>query len=103
VELYREPFLWIKDLSIHDPIYVLPLVMGVSMFAMQKFSPQPADGAQAKVLLWFMPIFFTFIMFQLPAGLALYSVINNLLSIAQQQVLLNRMGGPIPTAKASQR
>jgi YidC/Oxa1 family membrane protein insertase len=103
VELYREPFLWIKDLSIHDPIYVLPLVMGVSMFAMQKFSPQPADGAQAKVLLWFMPIFFTFIMFQLPAGLALYSVVNNLLSIAQQQVLLNRMGGPIPAAKASQR
>jgi YidC/Oxa1 family membrane protein insertase len=92
VELYREPFLWIQDLSIHDPIYVLPLVMGVSMFAMQKLSPQPADNTQAKMLLYFMPIFFTLFMFQLPAGLALYSVVNNLLSIAQQQVLLRRTG-----------
>jgi YidC/Oxa1 family membrane protein insertase len=94
VELYREPFLWIRDLSLHDPIYVLPLVMGGSMFLMQKLSPQPADSTQAKMLLYFMPIFFTFIMFQLPAGLALYSVVNNLLSIGQQQILMRRMGPP---------
>jgi len=96
VELYREPFLWIHDLSLHDPIYVLPLVMGGSMFLMQKLSPQPADSTQAKMLLWFMPIFFTFIMFQLPAGLALYSVVNNVLSIAQQQIMNRRSGIPAP-------
>jgi YidC/Oxa1 family membrane protein insertase len=96
VELYREPFLWIQDLSLHDPIYVLPLVMGGSMFLMQKLSPQPADSTQAKMLLWFMPIFFTFIMFQLPAGLALYSVVNNVLSIIQQQIMNRR--SPMPAA-----
>jgi len=94
VELYREPFLWIHDLSIHDPIYVLPLVMGASMFLMQKLSPQPADSTQAKMLLWFMPGFFTFIMIQLPAGLALYSLVNNVLSIVQQQILMKRMSPP---------
>jgi YidC/Oxa1 family membrane protein insertase len=98
VELYREPFLWIRDLSLHDPIYVLPLVMGGSMFLMQKISPQPADSTQAKMLLWFMPIFFTFIMFQLPAGLALYSLVNNVLSIVQQQILMRRSGAYPPAA-----
>jgi len=101
VELYREPFLWISDLSLHDPIYVLPLVMGGSMFLMQKLSPQPADSTQAKMLLWFMPIFFTFIMFQLPAGLALYSVVNNLLSIAQQQIMNRRSGIAAPAGGKS--
>jgi len=96
VELYREPFLWIADLSVHDPIYVLPLVMGGSMFLMQKLSPQPADSTQAKMLLWFMPVFFTFIMFQLPAGLALYSVVNNVLSIVQQQIMNRRSSLPAP-------
>jgi len=101
VELYREPFLWISDLSLHDPIYVLPLVMGGSMFLMQKLSPQPADSTQAKMLLWFMPIFFTFIMFQLPAGLALYSVVNNVLSIAQQQIMNRRSGVAAPAGGKS--
>lgn len=101
VELYREPFLWIRDLSLHDPIYVLPLVMGGSMFLMQKLSPQPADSTQAKMLLWFMPIFFTFIMFQLPAGLALYSLVNNVLSIVQQQILMRRSGGALATPARS--
>jgi YidC/Oxa1 family membrane protein insertase len=101
VELYREPFLWIHDLSLHDPIYVLPLVMGGSMFLMQKLSPQPADSTQAKMLLWFMPIFFTFIMFQLPAGLALYSLVNNVLSIVQQQILMRRPGGALAKPAAS--
>jgi len=90
VELYRQPFLWIKDLTAMDPIYVLPLAMGVSSFAMQKLSPQPADNAQAKMLLYFMPVFFTFIMLKLPAGLTLYILVNNLLSIAQQQWLMRK-------------
>jgi YidC/Oxa1 family membrane protein insertase len=79
---------------------VLPLVMGGSMFLLQKLSPQPADNTQAKMLLWIMPIFFTFIMFQLPAGLALYSLVNNVLSIIQQQILMRRSGAVPAPAKA---
>jgi YidC/Oxa1 family membrane protein insertase len=90
VELYQEPFLWIRDLTQQDPIYVLPLLMGVSMFVTQKISPQPADSTQAKMMLYFMPIFFTFIMLKLPAGLTLYILVNNMLSIAQQQWLMKR-------------
>jgi len=93
VELYREPFLWIADLSSHDPIYVLPLITGATMFVMQKLSPQPADSTQAKMMLYFMPIFFTFFMWKLPAGLALYSVVNNVVSSVQQQALMRTTGG----------
>jgi YidC/Oxa1 family membrane protein insertase len=90
VELYRQPFLWVKDLTAYDPFYILPLAMGASSFVMQKISPQPADNAQAKMLLYFMPAFFTFIMLKLPAGLTLYIFVNNLLSIAQQQWLMRK-------------
>jgi YidC/Oxa1 family membrane protein insertase len=90
VELYRQPFLWIKDLTAFDPLYVLPVTMGISSFVMQKLSPQPADNTQAKMLLYFMPAFFTFIMLRLPAGLTLYILVNNLLSIAQQQWLMRK-------------
>ncbi len=100
VELYREPFLWIHDLTRYDPYYVLPLAMGASSFVMQKISPQPADSAQAKMLLYAMPICFTFIMLRLPAGLTLYILVNNLLSIGQQQLLLRRHG-VTPAAKAA--
>jgi YidC/Oxa1 family membrane protein insertase len=99
VELYREPFLWIQDLTQMDPIYVLPLTMGASSFIMQKLSPQPADNAQAKMLLYFMPAFFTFIMLKLPAGLTLYILVNNLLSIAQQQWMMRKQKAAEP-AKA---
>jgi YidC/Oxa1 family membrane protein insertase len=99
VELYREPFLWIQDLTQMDPIYVLPLTMGASSFIMQKLSPQPADNAQAKMLLYFMPAFFTFIMLRLPAGLTLYILVNNLLSIAQQQWMMRKQK-PAEPAKA---
>ena len=99
VELYREPFLWLKDLTQYDPYYVLPLLMGGSMFATQKLSPQPADNAQAKMLLYFMPALFTFMMLRLPSGLTLYILVNNLLSIAQQQWLMRRQAAPVP-AKA---
>ncbi len=90
VELYRQPFLWVKDLTAYDPFYILPLAMGASSFIMQKISPQPADNAQAKMLLYFMPAFFTFIMLKLPAGLTLYIFVNNLLSIAQQQWIMRK-------------
>ena len=90
VELYREPFLWMSDLTHQDPYFILPVAMGVTSFVMQKFSPQPTDGTQAKMMLYFFPGFFTVMMLFVPSGLTLYIFINNLLSIAQQQ-LVNRM------------
>jgi YidC/Oxa1 family membrane protein insertase len=98
VELYRQPFLWIRDLTAYDPIYVLPLAMGASSFVMQKLSPQPADNTQAKMLLYFMPAFFTFIMLKLPAGLTLYIFVNNLLTIVQQQWLMRKDAAAAPPA-----
>jgi YidC/Oxa1 family membrane protein insertase len=103
VELYREPFLWLRDLTRYDPIYVLPLLMGVSSFLMQKLAPQPADNTQAKMLLYFMPVFFTFIMLKLPSGLTLYILVNNVLSIAQQQWLMRRQGVPAPAGPVKAR
>jgi YidC/Oxa1 family membrane protein insertase len=92
VELYREPFLWMHDLTRHDPFFILPVAMGLSSFAMQKISPQPADNAQAKMMLYFMPIFFSILMLFVPGGLTLYIFVNNVLSIAQQQFLMRRHG-----------
>jgi len=85
VELYREPFLWIADLTHQDPYFILPIAMGVTSFIMQKVSPQPADSSQAKMMLYFMPGFFTVMMLFVPAGLTLYIFVNNLFSIFQQQ------------------
>lgn len=84
VELRQAPFiLWIKDLSIPDPYYVLPVLMGLSMFVQQRLSPAPADPTQAKVMM-FMPVVLTLFFLNFPAGLVLYWVVNNTLSILQQ-------------------
>ena len=84
VELRQAPFfLWIDDLSVMDPYFVLPLIMGASMWFQQKLAPPPPDPMQAKIMQW-MPIIFTFFFLWFPAGLVLYWVTNNLLSIAQQ-------------------
>ncbi|HEY3445260.1 MAG TPA: membrane protein insertase YidC [Myxococcales bacterium] len=101
-ELYREPLLpfWITDLTAHDPFYILPLAMGVTMFITQKMQPAMGDPTQAKVMLYFMPIFFTFLMISLPAGLTLYIFTNNLLSIAQQKYLQHKFAKQ-DAAKAS--
>jgi YidC/Oxa1 family membrane protein insertase len=96
VELYREPFLWMKDLTRHDPYFILPIAMGASSFVMQKISPQPADNAQAKMMLYFMPGFFTLLMLFVPGGLTLYIFVNNLLSIAQQQLMMKRQAVAAP-------
>ncbi|HEY6002964.1 MAG TPA: membrane protein insertase YidC, partial [Anaeromyxobacter sp.] len=96
VELYRESFLWMKDLTRHDPYFILPIAMGVSSFIMQKISPQPADNAQAKMMLYFMPGFFTILMLFVPGGLTLYIFVNNLLSIAQQQIMMKRQAAAAP-------
>ena len=84
VEMRQAPFaLWITDLSTRDPFFILPLIMGVAMFAQQKLNPAPTDPVQAKVM-QIMPIMFTVFFAFFPSGLVLYWVTNTLLSIAQQ-------------------
>lgn len=91
VELRQAPFmLWIHDLSAKDPYYVLPLIMGASMFVQQRLNPAPPDPIQAKVMM-FMPVLFTFLFLQFPAGLVLYWVVNNILSIAQQWYITRKI------------
>lgn len=91
VELRHAPlFLWIQDLSVKDPYYVLPLIMGASMWIQQKLNPTPPDPMQAKVM-QMMPIFFTFLFLFFPAGLVLYWVVNNTLSITQQYVITKQI------------
>ncbi len=84
VELRQAPWiLWIEDLSLMDKFYVLPVIMGVTMFIQQRLNPAPVDPIQAKVFM-FMPLIFTVFFAFFPAGLVLYWVVNNTLSIAQQ-------------------
>lgn len=111
IEMRHAPFFgWIQDLSAPDPttifnlfglipwdppsflmIGIWPLIMGGTMFLQQKLNPQPADPTQAKIFM-FLPIIFTFLLAQFPAGLVIYWAWNNLLSIAQQWVIMRRMG-----------
>lgn len=87
VELRHAPFFgWIQDLSSPDQYYVLPLIMGASMLLQSKLNPTPPDPLQAKIM-QIMPVVFSVVFFFFPAGLVLYSVVNNALSIAQQWVI----------------
>lgn len=81
--------LWIQDLSLMDPFYVLPLLMGASMWVQMRLNPPPADPAQALVFKW-MPVLFTVMFLWFPAGLVLYWLINNVLSIAQQAYIMRQ-------------
>ncbi len=91
VELRQAPFmLWLKDLSSADPYFVLPLIMGATMFIQQKLNPAPLDPIQAKVMMM-LPIVFTVFFAFFPSGLVLYWVVNNTLSIAQQWVITRRV------------
>ena len=84
VELRHAPFiLWIDDLSVMDPWFVLPILMGISMYLTQMMQPEPPDPIQAKVFK-FMPIMFTFLFLWFPSGLVLYWLINNILTLLQQ-------------------
>ena len=84
VEMRGAPWiLWIKDLSAPDPFYILPIIMMASMFVQTKLNPTPPDPIQAKVMMM-MPLIFGVMFFWFPAGLVLYWVVNNVLSIAQQ-------------------
>ncbi len=93
VELRQAPFIgWIQDLSVHDPYFVLPIAMGVTMFAQQKLNPAPPDPMQARIMMA-LPFVFTFLFLFFPAGLVLYWFVNNLLSIAQQWVITRKIVG----------
>ena len=84
VELRHAPFVgWILDLSVMDPWFCLPILMGISMYFQQKMNPAPPDPMQAKVM-QFLPIIFTFMFLWFPAGLVLYWLVNNLTSMAHQ-------------------
>lgn len=87
VELRHAPWLgWIQDLSAMDPWFILPLLMGVTMWVQQRLNPQPTDPMQAKVFAM-MPIIFTVFLLFFPAGLVLYWIINNLITILQQGLI----------------
>ncbi len=111
IEMRHAPFFgWIQDLSAPDPtslfnlfglipwdtpgfltIGVWPLIMGISMYVQQKLNPAPTDPIQARIFM-FLPIMFTFMLAQFPAGLVLYWTLNNILSIAQQWYIMRQMG-----------
>lgn len=92
VEMRGAPWiLWIHDLSAQDPYFILPVLMAVSMFLQTRLNPTPPDPVQAKMMM-FMPIAFSFMFFFFPAGLVLYYVVNNVLSITQQYYITRVMG-----------
>ena len=94
IEIRGAPFvLWITDLSVHDPLYVTPLIMGASMFVQQRLTPTQADPMQQRIMM-FMPIMFTFMFLWAPSGLVIYWLTSNILGIGQQLVTY-RIIGPL--------
>lgn len=103
VELRYAPLaLWITDLSSPDPYYVLPVLMGISMFVQHRLNPKPTDPIQAKVM-QIMPFMFSVFFFFFPAGLVLYSLVNNVLSIAQQWQITRMYGQPAAETTTSKK
>ncbi|TAL59210.1 MAG: membrane protein insertase YidC [Legionella sp.] len=99
VELRQAPFiLWIKDLAASDPYHVLPLIMGATMLIQQKLNPAPPDPVQAKMMM-FLPILFTGLFWSFPAGLVLYWIVNNTLSIMQQWYITRKYSDDKPVKK----
>jgi YidC/Oxa1 family membrane protein insertase len=94
VDLYQQKFLWIPDLTAQDPLWILPVLLVGVMFVQQRMTPSTMDPAQQKMMLYFMPLMFGFMMAALPAGLSFYILVNTLLTIVQQH-LINRSVGPI--------
>ena len=94
VEMRNAPWIgWIRDLSSPDPYFILPLLMTASSLLQTALNPAPPDPLQAKMM-WFMPLIFSVMFFFFPAGLVLYWLTNNILSIAQQWIINTRMGVP---------
>ena len=95
IELRGAPFIgWIKDLSVHDPLFITPVLMGITQFIQTKMTPSTADPTQQRIML-FMPLIFMFMFIWAPSGLVLYWTVSNLWAIGQQAVT-NRIIGPMP-------
>lgn len=96
VELRQAPFIfWIKDLAVADPYHVLPIIMGATMLIQQRLNPAPPDPMQAKVMM-FLPFLFTGLFWSFPAGLVLYWIVNNTLSILQQWYITRKYSDDKP-------
>lgn len=90
IELRHSPFMfWITDLSVKDPYYITPVIMGITMFVQQKLTPSTMDPTQAKLMMA-MPLVFTFMFLNFPAGLVIYWLVNNLLTIFQQYLIYRK-------------
>ncbi len=90
IELRHAPFaFWITDLSLKDPYYVTPIIMGITMFIQQKLSPSSMEPMQAKLMMA-MPVVFTFMFLNFPSGLVIYWLVNNLLTILQQYFIFKK-------------
>ncbi|MCP0914838.1 MULTISPECIES: membrane protein insertase YidC [Legionella] len=99
VELRQAPFiLWINDLAAADPYHVLPIIMGATMLVQQKLNPAPPDPMQARIMM-FLPVLFTALFWSFPAGLVLYWIVNNTLSILQQWYITRKYSDDKPTKK----
>jgi len=109
VEMWQARFLWIRDLTQPDSLFtmslwggyefhgnILGLLMGVSMWVQQKMSPPAGDPRQAQMMLWMMPILFTFMFWSFPSGLVLYWLVNNVLQIGQQWLITRSPARPAP-------
>lgn len=102
VEIYQADFgLWIHDLSAPDPYYILPLLLGAIMILQQKLTPTTMDAAQARLMLWLMPIMMTLFMLFLPAGLVIYTLVSVLFGFVQQYIIRRNSPPPVAAAAAS--
>jgi YidC/Oxa1 family membrane protein insertase len=100
IELYRAPFMfWIHDLSAKDPYFVLPVLMGITMFVNQKMTPTGMDPQQAKIMM-IMPVVFSFFMISLPSGLTLYIFVSTLFGIVQQYLFVRDRTTSVKVAQA---
>ncbi|MCK5818192.1 MAG: membrane protein insertase YidC [Psychromonas sp.] len=109
VELRHAPFiLWIQDLSVQDPYYILPILMGVSMFFIQQMSPATVQDPMQQKIMKLMPVLFTFFFLWFPAGLVLYYLVSNIVTLIQQKVIFRQIerqgiGTPKLTNKAKDK
>jgi len=100
VQLRHAPFfLWIQDLSVQDPYYILPVLMGVSMFFIQKMSPTTVQDPMQQKIMQFMPLVFTFFFLWFPAGLVLYWLMSNVVTLTQQKIIYRQFEKQNPSDK----
>lgn len=90
--------IWLADLSVKDPLYITPILMGITMFIMQRMSPPPADPMQRKIMM-FLPLIFTFVFINFPAGLVLYWLTTNILQMFQQFLVMRKYKKPAAPAQ----